>query len=49
MIFVLSLCLAVFKGSASFQPIFNEPKVLCLRHYESHAIPMERRLYLAHS
>lgn len=49
MIFVLSLCLAVFKGSASFQPIFNEPKVLCLRHYESHALPMERRLYLAHS
>lgn len=49
MIFVLSLSLslAVFKGPASFQAIFNEPLPLCLRHYESHAPPMEYGLYFA--
>lgn len=41
------LFLAVFKGSASFQPVFNEPKVLCPTHYECHTLPMEHGLHLA--
>lgn len=51
MIFVPSLALVpLFRCfSASFQPILNEPKVLCRTHYESHASPMECTLHRARS
>lgn len=42
----VSLCLAVLKGFGSFQPTFNKPKALCPLHYESHALPVKRKLHL---
>ena len=39
---------AVFKGSVSFQPIFNETKIFCPACYESHALPVKLSLHLVY-